>query len=214
MLVADVELKTVAIPCPKCGLQSGDVRGSYQTSDDEAHGHAGWYYALVECPSCEEPFVTRHTWCYAGGTKAFEIYDQRLIYPNLGDLGDAVPPVVAHAFTETIKTTVGGSSLATAMMCRRTLECVCLDLGATKWTLTDKLKELGNAKKLDTRLLEWAGDVVKELGDDAAHVKEDVTAEDAQDALEFTRALIQNVYVLQRSLQQFKKRRQAAKTGA
>jgi hypothetical protein len=211
MFVSKVGLKTVVVPCPKCGVQSGDVRGSYQTSDPETGHQDGWYYALVECPGCEHPFLTRYGWGWVGGDANFSIDDLRILYPSDGELDESVPAKVAHSFTDTIKTAIGGSATATAMMCRRTLECLCLDLGATKWGLQDKLKELGDAKKLDPRLLEWAGDVVKELGDDAAHVKDDIATEDARDAVEFTRALIHNVYVLQRSLEEFKKRRQAAK---
>lgn len=202
-------LKSVAVACPRCGLQSATVRGDYQTSDPEVGNQSGWYYALSECPGCEHPFVTRHVWYYVGGApgQAFGIDDQSVIYPNLAQLDEGVPSDVAAAFTETAKTVVSGSPVAIAMMCRRTLETICLNLGATEWNLSEKLRELKAANKLDPRLIEWAEAVVKELGDDAAHIRADITPEDARDAVEFTRALIHNVYVLQVALEKFKQRR-------
>lgn len=209
MFVPDVELKTVVVPCPKCGVQSGDVRGSYQTSDHETSNQMGWYFALVECPGCEHPFLTRHTWCWVGGAANFDMSDLRVIYPSAGELDESVPQVVAESFAETVKTAQAGVPIATAMMCRRTLECICIQFGATSFNLGDKMKELKT--KIDPKLHEWADQVLRELGNDAAHIKGDIDAEDAQDAVEFTRALINNLFVLEKSFQDFRKRREERK---
>jgi hypothetical protein len=205
MFVKDVDLKTIVVPCPKCGVQSGDVRGSYQTSDPETGNQDGYYYALVECPGCEHPFLTRHSWCWVGGPANFDIDGLRILYPSAGELDESVPESVAQSFTETIKTAQAGVPIATAMMCRRTLETICIHLGATSFNLGAKLTELKT--KIDPKLHEWADQVLRELGNDAAHIKGDIDAEDAQDAVEFTRALIHNLFTLEKSYEDFKKRR-------
>jgi hypothetical protein len=112
---------------------------------------------------------------------------------------------VAQSFTETIKTAQAGVPIATAMMCRRTLETICIHLGATSFNLGAKLTELKT--KIDPKLHEWADQVLRELGNDAAHIMGDIDAEDAQDAVEFTRALIHNLFTLEKSYEDFKKRR-------
>jgi hypothetical protein len=206
MFVSDVALKTVVVPCPKCGVQSGEVRGSFQTSDRDCGDQAGWYYALVECPGCEHPFLTRHNWCWVGGPENFCMDDLRTIYPSDGELDESVPAIVAESFAATVKTAQNGVPMATAMMCRRTLETICNELGATGYMLGQKLKELEG--KMDPRLHEWAGQVVIELGNDAAHIKDDIDPEDSQDAVAFTRALIENLFVLKKAFEDFKTRRE------
>lgn len=70
------------------------------------------------------------------------------------------------------------------------------------------LNDLASKGKLDARLHEWANDVLRTLGNDAAHnVGAMISEDDARDALEFTKALIQNLFVLQRAFDAFKKRR-------
>jgi hypothetical protein len=206
MLVNDVELKTVVVPCPKCGMQSGDVRGAYRTFDADSHDHSGWYYALAECPGCEHPFLTRHNWCWVGGDVNFAMDDLRVLYPSSGEFDESVPQVIAESFAGTVKTAQAGVPMATAMMCRRTLECICIHFGATSFNLGDKMRELKT--KIDPKLHEWADQVLRELGNDAAHIKGDIDAEDAQDAVEFTRALIHYLFVLEESYRDFKTRRE------
>lgn len=136
----------------------------------------------------------------------FDMYGLVTLHPNAGEFDDAVPEAIALSFAETIKTAKAGAPTATAMMCRRTLECVCNHLGTKGFMLGEKLADLKS--KIDPRLHEWADQVLKELGNDAAHIKVDIQPEDAQDAVEFTRALISNLFVLEKSYQDFKKRRE------
>lgn len=206
LLVKDTnDIKTIVVPCAKCGVsQSGTVKGSFDVADEETYGHSGRLYLLAECPGCSLPFLLYTDWAYAG-QDGFAAETPAVLYPDPGThLDETVPASVAESFAATIKTAQAGVPMATAMMCRRTLETICLELGATKFNLGDKLREL----KMDPRLQEWAGQVVIELGNDAAHIKADIEADDAQDAVAFTRALIENLFVLKQAFEAFKQRRE------
>jgi len=92
-------------------------------------------------------------------------------------------------------------------MVRRTLEGICHDHGSTKSTLAASLAELEGQGKLDKRLTEWAHEL-RSLGNLGAHyTPEDVTREDAADALAFVEALLDYLYVLSVQFENFKGRR-------
>ena len=119
-----------------------------------------------------------------------------------------MPGSIANSYAEAAKSLRAAAPIATAIMCRRTLEGICKHFGATGRNMPTMLNDLATKGKLDARLHEWANDVLRTLGNDAAHnVEAVISQDDARDALEFTKALIQNLFVLQRAFEAFKKRR-------
>lgn len=236
MLVPSTDFKSIAVPCTTCGChQAGVVRGSYSQSPEEEMGHAGRQFFLVQCPICGSPFLAYVDWSYAGDSK-FVIDPPGTLFPDSGDHFDvAVPPDVSESLREAIRAIGVGAPTAAAIMCRRTLELICKDvvgpeLEAKQAEEAEARKNAGKPPKkprqpglgemlsalkdkIDPRLHEWSDTVVRELGNSAAHSKA-IETEDAYDALEFTRALVQNHYVLQRSFEQFKERRDKRKASA
>lgn len=236
MLVSSTDFKSIAVPCNQCGCQqAGTVRGSYNHSLEEDRGHSGRQFYLVQCPVCGSPFLAYVDWVYAGDDK-FGIDPPGTLFPDSGDHFDtAVPANISESLREAIRSIGAGAPTATAVMCRRTLELICKDVvgpaleakqaeeAEARRSKGEKpkkqrrpgLAEMLNALKerIDPRLHEWADVVVKELGNDAAH-ESAIEMADAYDALEFTRALVQNLYVLQKSFEQFKARRDKRKGGA
>lgn len=95
-------------------------------------------------------------------------------------------------------------------MVRRTLEGTCADQGSTKRTLVSNLKDLQAQGKIDGFLAEWA-DLLRIVGNEGAHFSfsDSVTAQDAEDALDFAEALLDHLYVLRARFDDFKGRREA-----
>ncbi|WP_169815385.1 DUF4145 domain-containing protein [Nocardia yamanashiensis] len=83
----------------------------------------------------------------------------------------------------------------------------CADQGATKRVLAENLKELQAQGKIDGLLAQWA-DLLRVVGNKGAHLTgEKVSAQDAQDALDFAEALLDHIYVLRARFDAFKARR-------
>jgi hypothetical protein len=121
MLVDDTELKTVVIPCEKCGVQqSGNVRGSFDLGDDDTYNQTGTRHFLVECPGCTSPFLVTVNWSWAG--TGFAMDPPVVLYPDAGGrFDDSVPASIANSYMEAAKSLRAAAPTATAIMCRRTL---------------------------------------------------------------------------------------------
>ena len=92
-------------------------------------------------------------------------------------------------------------------MARRTLELVCKDQGAAGGTLAKKIEWLEQNNKIEGRLLDWAT-ALRFVGNDGAHGDAEVKRQDAEDALVFTEALLEHIYVLTVQYEKFSERRQ------
>ncbi|MFG3285334.1 DUF4145 domain-containing protein [Streptomyces sp. NPDC048111] len=108
-----------------------------------------------------------------------------------------------------------GAYWATATMARRTLELVCKDQGAAGSNLAKKTEWLEQDNKIEGRLLDWAT-ALRFVGNDGTHGDAEVKRQDAEDALVFTEALLEHIYVLTVQYEKFSERRQkrAAKKSA
>jgi hypothetical protein len=213
MLVKERTVKSVVIPCESCGLQPGDVRGYYEIDDDDAQGQAGTFVLLVECPGCHEPFVASLGWAWVGNDFFSHDDHPAIIHPDNGDqFNDSVPPAIVASYAEAVRSFQGEAYTGTAILCRRALEGICKHFKARGKNLFAMLSDLKNKGKLDPRLHAWADHVLRPLGNDAAHdVDIEVDDADASDALEFTKALIHHLFVLEHAFEAFKKRRGEAK---
>jgi hypothetical protein len=99
-------------------------------------------------------------------------------------------------------------------MCRKTLEGICAAHGAAGKNLAQSLKKLRDDGTIDQRLFEWAEEL-RLFGNEAAHdVNVTIAPQDADDIVDFTRALIEYVFTFQERFQAFKQRRVAKQAGA
>jgi hypothetical protein len=203
-----------ALRCSHCDrFVTGAPHGGYTYLDDNFDE---WAVAVVECPKCRGPHLVRHLERreknFAGEFEtSFEALS--IVYPSREvTLDSSVPKNVAKSYLEAHRTFHEARAYtATAMMCRRTLETICVEFGAGKRNLVAKLTELKEKGIIENRLYEWSNDVLRALGNEAAHgVQDDIPKDDAKDALEFTRALIEYLYVFQAAYERFKKRRAEA----
>jgi hypothetical protein len=204
--------ETMVVRCPACeSHEVGLVKGAYsygqQNSDESTR------FSLVRCPKCGAPFLAREV-----GLDDLDDYDNHIVhwdppvflYP--GDttrLDPSVPQSIAGSFYEAQRSFDQASAYTgAAILCRRTLEGICAHFDAKGGNLARKLADLKAKGKLDERLHEWADHVLRGLGNDAAHdVDQVISRDDARDALEFTKALIQQLFVLEAAFKRFKERR-------
>jgi hypothetical protein len=130
------------------------------------------------------------------------------IRPKTRKLDQSVPEKIAESYQEAARTLSVDAPTATAIMCRRTLEGICSHYEAKGNNLSKKLVWLKDQGKIDERIFEWSNSVLRSLGNDAAHkVDEVISSEDAEAALEFTRAIIEYLFVFTAAFEKFKERR-------
>ncbi|MFB7724123.1 DUF4145 domain-containing protein [Nocardia sp. NPDC056100] len=192
-----------AFLCPECGEPSKSaVHGIAIQNDPEIFPPAEFSLLLCSNNECQEPIVqVREDW-----GDGFED-DKPVIYlPSKRQLNAAIPAALCDEFEEAQKCFEAKAYRATLVMVRRTLEGTCADQGATKRILAENLRELQAQGKIDGLLAQWA-DLLRVVGNKGAHFTgEKVSAQDAQDALDFAEALLDHLYVLRARFDAFKAR--------
>lgn len=204
--------RTMVVRCPKCERhQVGVVTGQFLTGEEQYPER----YSLVMCPACRQPFLSHEEGVpnFDGWDKV-EIYwrDPLFLHPNdSSKLEASVPVPIAESLYEAQRSFDQASAYTgAAILCRRTLEGICKHFQAKGGNLAKKLEHLRTTGKLDERFHEWADHVLRGLGNDAAHdVDQAISRDDARDALDFTKALIQQLFVLEEAFKRFKARRAA-----
>jgi len=166
-------------------------------------------YAFSICKKCGSPFFTKQAFLEvpeADVTAPQE--DPVVLFPSArGIPEEAVPSKVAKAYGDAAVAFRAGLPVPCAIMCRKAVEALCHELGATGKTLFDRLADLQERRVIDAKLLSWA-DGLRLVGNDAAHdLDVTVSQQDASDALEFTQALCVYVFSLTRRFDEFHKRR-------
>lgn len=129
------------------------------------------------------------------------------------ELHYSVPQSLRDAFSESQTCFRAKAYTAAAIMCRKTLEGVTKHQGLEARDLSKALKKMKEASIIDERLYAWA-DQLRAIGNDAAHgVDVSISREDAQDALDFTEALVDYLFVFQKRFEAFKARRSRDQAG-
>jgi len=200
-----------AFLCPRCGEPSkSSLHGrveSYNYEDGASEFAVGASeFALLQCShrDCMAPIVQVRE-DYGRG------YDEDkpgIYYPSPRRLSHAVPHALRNEFAEARKCFDAKAYGATLVMVRRTLEGTCADQGSAKRSLAESLKDLEAQGKIDGLLAEWA-DLLPVVGNEGAHFTGNkVSAQDAEDALDFAEALLDHMYVLRARFDGFKSRQQ------
>lgn len=167
-------------------------------------------FILSKCPACWKPLLlSQYGFYHPDGDEGVEDYaEPDVLYPPLRELGTEVPVNLTKSYQEALKCFHdGGTYTACAIVCRRTLDGLCRDQGATKNGLQEALVELKEKGILEPNIHAWADHILRILGNDAAHdVNVEITKDDASDALEFTRAILEYVYVFKAAYARFTER--------
>jgi hypothetical protein len=157
-------------------------------------------YTLLKCPKCGGPFLTDED----------EIFGLACLYPQPDTrVNPNLPAPLKAAYEEAAACFKSKAYTATAIMCRKTLEGICIEHGASGRSLVASLKDLKDKGVIENRLYEWA-DALRISGNEAAHdVNVTISADDAKDIIEFTNALLEYVFTFRDKFEEFKKRRAA-----
>lgn len=190
----------MVLQCKRCETSvHAEPVGFYEYKDEFGGVNT---YQFLKCPRCQAPFLVDEDWL-AGASTLYPIDDNRL-NPNL-------PASLKAAYNEATACFKSKAYTATAIMCRKTLEGICVEHGAKGGNLVKSLKDLKDKGVIENRLFEWA-DALRISGNEAAHdVKVTISAEDARDILEFTNALLEYVFTFRDKFEEFKKRRGSKK---
>ena len=190
------------VHCKDCDRRvEGTVHGSYQFND-RADGPPR-RITLLNCPRCQHAIVIEETEHW------FDTWSSpKTVYPiDLAGLSEEIPENLRNSFNEAVACFNARAFNASAIMCRRTLEALCKELGVRNRNLASSLKAMGDDGHIEGSLTEWA-DALRIVGNEAAHdVECNVSSLDSQDILEFTEALLDYLYVFKKKFEAFQKRR-------
>jgi hypothetical protein len=209
--MAEEETRAV-VHCDQCKKpMAGKPHGAYQ----EVSPGGSWWgveYTLMECTGCAKPFVvSSHSPWYDD----FGDWDDKCwsppeqILPALDEAIDgSVPKPIAASYLEARRCLRGQNFTAAALMCRRTIEIVCKHFNASGRDLDKKLHDLKVRLVIDERMHGWADRVLRHLGNKGAHDAEDeIKADDAADAVEFTKAIVWHLFVFEAAFHRHMERR-------
>jgi hypothetical protein len=184
------------LECKNCeALVNAELVASYIRDQDKNWSTT---HSMLKCPKCEHPFLTNED----------EFFGMWCLYPSPDNrVNPNLPKPLQLAYTEALACFKSKAYTATAIMCRKTLEGICVEHGVAERTLVSSLKKLKDKGVIESRLYEWA-DALRISGNEAAHdVNVTISDEDARDILEFTNALLEYVFTFRDKFEEFKNRR-------
>jgi len=174
---------SLSIYCPYCHKYTElSQRGRIQTSQG--------IYSMGECNSCHNVVLVQETTQI--GARINRVYPRPL--PTSTD--ERIPEYIKKDINEAKLCFSVGAFRACAVMARRAVQNACIDKGANKnKRLEEQIEELASKGVITNNLKEWA-DVVRWVGNDAAHPdKNEVIREDAEDILKLAEQFMHVIYV-------------------
>lgn len=194
------------VECSACeAFVDGEVIAAYDHFDEgvETTGK----YSFLKCPKCARPLIVLQLDEGSGWD------EPRRLYPPIEtDISLSIPDQLRLTYDEARKCFRAKAYIATAIMCRKTLEGIAQENKITARNLANALKEMKEKGIIENRLFEWA-DALRISGNQAAHgATSKISNQDAKDILEFTHALLEYVFTIQEKFEQFKIRQNKAKT--
>lgn len=190
-------------PCPHCGDQSYFQPIATNIDNSEA-GVTGIVRCVsaTKCQGCKGFLLVIGRRMVHAGNPGWSLES---VYP-IGTPNDKVAPEVVEAakgvaedFSEGLRCQWIRAFKGCVVMCARAIQGSAIALGATKRQLTDQIDELFAKGRITEALKDFAHEVrvTRNLG---AHPDKDgleeVTEQDAQDIVEFTREFLHHVYVM------------------
>jgi hypothetical protein len=161
-------------------------------------------FFLASCPDCWDPILVRQD---SLDQEDCAPYDPCVLYPSGRRLDASVTKVIATSFDEASRCFEASLFTAAVIMCRRTLEAICIENGASTGSLKSKLKHLSDNAIIEKRMFDWA-EALRFAGNDAAHdVAVVFSQDDARDLIDFTRALAEYIFTFAAAFQKFQARR-------
>ena len=160
---------------------------------------------LIACPQCDQPLLVERWWENVDGVMQFD--ETHLLWPNgTPVLPNGTPPLVWRSFLDAHRALERRQSAAAALSARRCLEVVAVDLGATDFMLSAKLRTLAAGGTFSAEMAVWATAII-DIGNDAAHPERAgfLSERAAEDAVALLDALVGIIYVTRPRFKRFKR---------
>lgn len=203
---------TFAVQCPHCSRVVDMLsQGQWTEGPTDESPPARW--TAGQCPHCQGAalYVQEYLGEQQFPPDGWDDY-HRVYPPQPRRLSMEVPRPLREDHAEAVKCIEGKIYKAAAVMARRIVEGITVDKGYTSGDLFSRLKAMKKDGVIDARLYDWA-DICRDVGNQGAHAsKAAVDRPDAEGALEFAEALLDYLYVFQDKYEEFKKRRDKAKS--
>lgn len=167
--------------------------------------------SLYQCARCNNPILLQQA--NIGNLAVGDVWDDPSILHPPPDfrVNPKAPKDIQAAFSEAFTCYRSKAYTAAAIMCRKTLEGICLAHGAAERNLAASLKKMRDEGLIDQQLFEWS-DALRLAGNEAAHgVAISIAAPDARDILEFTNAILDYLFSYRDRFNQFRRRRAAVR---
>ena len=167
-------------------------------------------YTLTKCDKCEFPLLAVQDLDedHDGQESASE--PLRVFPPRNEELSLEVPHGIRQTYNEAWACFRARAYTAAAIMCRKALEIMSVELGAPTGrnvSLAKQLEHLLKSESIDKTLYDWAHEF-KEFGNEAAHDHEViVNKQDVEELLKLTQALLENAFTYRMRFKEFKERR-------
>lgn len=190
----------MVLECDNCScLVDAEVLHSYNLDSPDGDTYL---ISFSRCPKCSAPFLSSQSWDFDGFGTPFRMYPI-----HTDSFAGSLPRPIRAAFEEAVTCLRAKAFTAAAIMCRKTLEGICAEHSIKERNLAKSLEKLRDTEVIDKKLFEWA-DSLRIFGNDAAHdVSVVISAQDARDILDFTRALVEYVFTFRERFAAFQKRR-------
>jgi len=191
------------IECNRCQARvDGEVIG-FVDEDDFVVTRT----CLIKCPSCGGPLVgvTDNITSEDGKERWSDVVR---VHPKPRRLlARSIPQTVRNSIEEAERCLQAGAFLAAAAMSGRALEAVCRYYSTKDTYIGAGIKELRDKGIIDARLYQWSEEL-RDQRNMAAHATEAAfSAQDAEDILTFTYAIVDYVFLLTRKFEQFQARK-------
>jgi hypothetical protein len=194
----------IVVKCPECG--HGGTFDKIEVSQQDIITNDNKF--IVGQRVCPNPACLLHIFFIHQ-----RVENKTFTFPNLKIDFDSksIPEKIKISFEQAIGAESIDAFIASAIMVRRTLECLCEDRNAKGNTLKDRINDLKGKIILPNELFE-ALDNLRLLGNDAAHVEskdyEKIGKDEVNVAIELTKEILKASYQyegLLNKLKSFKK---------
>lgn len=197
------------IECPHCESKvNGEEKGSVEF--DIEYAGVPSKTVLIECSICHSPLLG-FTELIQIGADDWDWGEVTRQWPAPENAVDREIPEIARLSLIEAKLCFRVKAYsACAVMCGRTIEGVCKHHNPKATNLSTGLKQLRDDGTIENRLYEW-GEALRKHRNLGAHATiERVSKDDAKDLLDFSIAICEYIFILNKKFQRFKERQKKA----
>jgi hypothetical protein len=210
------ELRRMALECPECEKSVVAEPKGYFTIGEDQDGEGeeidAERWTLFSCEQ-RHPILIHETekmseWTTNGGIVTVYLDDPYRVYPPQDRALSTEIPVELRQIHDEARACIRAKAyMAAAVISGRALEGVCDLNNVPGRTLQERLSRMKENGLIEGRLWDWA-ETLRGVRNAAAHFgKESISRQDAEDAVAFTEALLDYLYVLSARFNALKERR-------